>query len=163
MATKIYWQNEPYVIFVQFSGRITPEMLKSVADVVTDAFSESGKSQQAPAPTLGSPRRANTGMNMGKNKVHLVLGAENIVSTNNDIEGLRRALNELLSHPQLGWVILVTNNLMIQTTLNRVAGGGTNWRTVSSFGAANELLRRADRSIPYISDTYPSNDAVPIM
>lgn len=131
MSSQISWHCENRVLYVQLAGNITPEMLlknceyvASLLDVVTSE------------------------------RVHVIMDMQRVVSLPKETGTLRNMFAPLLSHEKLGWTVVMTGNLMLQSILNRTVHRLTEkWGYVGSMPEAADLLRRADSKLW----TMPSN------
>lgn len=143
MTAKLYWQSSDRVIYMEWTGKIKIDSLQQRIQAITRA--------------MDADEQRN------RHKVHVVIGAERVTGLPKSVSALRSAFAPMLVHPRLGWCVVVTNHLVVQATLSRIAStNGLKWRTVNSFAAATELLRRADSTLTQLSVSYPATGALPV-
>lgn len=138
MATHIAWQVPNQVLYVQLSGSLTSDTLQKNAEFI-----------------------ATTLTNSTWHPVHVILDASRVSMLPKETGQLRNVLAPMLTHNKLGWTVVITGNLMLQTQLNRAAHRMTDrWGYVGSLREAADLLRRADVRLPLVPSSEPEGELI---
>lgn len=133
MPAEIYWQSPDYVLFVQVTGQMSPDIMLKISEFV--------------AKTLNSVRTM---------RVHVIIDALNVSGVSTETGALRSNLSPMLRHPSMGWCVVINSNPMIQAVLNRIVYRVTDrWGYVSTLADAVNLLRRSDPALPLIYSSQP--------
>jgi hypothetical protein len=136
MSTQIAWHVPNQVLYIQLTGSITSDTLLKNAEFV--------------AATLN---------NSTTYPIHVILDASRVNSLPKETGQLRNVLAPMLTHTKLGWTVVITGNLLLQTQLNRAAHRMTDkWGYVGSMREAADLLRRADMRLSLVPSSEPEGD-----
>lgn len=131
MSSQLTWHSENQVLHLHLSGNITPETLLKNSEFIAGLLDE----------THG-------------NRVHVIMDLLHASQLPKDTGSLRNVLAPMLTHHRMGWTVVITSNLMMQSVLNRTVSRLTErWGYVNSLPEAADFLRRADSHLVSISST----------
>ncbi|MCU0514029.1 MAG: hypothetical protein MUE40_15845 [Anaerolineae bacterium] len=136
MLSRLAWHLEPQVLYLQMNGGLTEAVLaKNVEQVQSVLRSSSGS-------------------------VHLIMDALRVTTLPRQTGSLRNVFAPLLQEEHLGWTVVMTRNVMLQSLLNRSINPLTDrWGYVATLAEAADLLRRADKQlwmVPTSVQTQPT-------
>lgn len=131
MSSQLTWHVEDKVLHLHLSGNITSESLLKNSEYVAGLLD-----------------------NLQGKKVHVIMDMLPVSQLPRDTGSLRNVLAPMLGHRSLGWTVVVTRNLVLQSALNRTVNGVTDrWGYVGSFTEAIDLLKRTDSSLWTVAST----------
>lgn len=134
MPIDISWYEKGRVLYVQMRGSITLETLRDASVHIRHEMDHRGR---GPA-------------------VHIIFDTLNTVSVPTQLPSLRRVMNGFLGHPQMGWMLEVTNYSIQRLNSQTIAAlARVNWRSFSDMAGALEYIRVADPTLTQVPLVSP--------
>jgi hypothetical protein len=135
MSSQLAWHSENQVLQLKLAGNITSDGLLKSSEFVSSLLDENQS-----------------------HRVHVIVDMLQVSALPRDTGSLRNVLAPMLSHRSLGWTVVITRNLMVQSALNRTVNGVTDrWGYVGSLTEAIDLLKRTDSRLWTVPSTEQKN------
>lgn len=135
MSSQVSWHSDNQVLQLRLAGNITADTLLKNSEFVAGLLEDSHA-----------------------HRVHVIMDMLQVSQLPKDTGNLRNVLQPMLGHRGLGWTVVITRNLVVQSALNRTVNGITDrWGYVGSLPEAVELLKRTDSRLWTMPSTEQKN------
>lgn len=140
MSVKTYWHVPEQILYSHFAGMMTLQLLEGYAHTV--------------ASLLDGARAG---------RVHVILDASRVDVSPMMNEAQADPLTCMLRHRRMGYCLMISQSMLVQTMFNRLSRKTVNWQYVHTFSEAVQRIQRVDMGLPIVSSQPPQDRPLSVL